>query len=129
MIRMNFIITVMLDLVELVTLSLRSFKGGNLFIRYFETLCSLKWMLHECVACVSVLIIFHRPVAGWEPKLSDDIKDWVVMQTNGYCGADLKALCAEATLISLRRTYPQVCLHRMLDRMRLNINAHCYMSC
>ena len=29
-------------------------------------------------------------------------------QTSGYCGADLKAFCAEAALISLRRTFPQV---------------------
>ncbi len=26
----------------------------------------------------------------------------------GYCGADLKALCAEAALAALRRCYPQV---------------------
>jgi SpoVK/Ycf46/Vps4 family AAA+-type ATPase len=31
-----------------------------------------------------------------------------VIKTVGYCGADLKALCAEAALVSLRRAYPQV---------------------
>ena len=29
-------------------------------------------------------------------------------QTAGYCGADLKALCAEAALFALRRRYPQI---------------------
>lgn len=36
------------------------------------------------------------------------MKDWIVSQTAGYCGADLKALCAEAALVSLKRCYPQV---------------------
>ncbi len=29
-------------------------------------------------------------------------------QCVGYCGADLKALCAEAALAALRRSYPQI---------------------
>lgn len=30
------------------------------------------------------------------------------IQTSGYCGADLKSLCVEAALASLRRRYPQI---------------------
>ena len=45
---------------------------------------------------------------SWSPSLSSDIKDWVVKNSAGFCGADLKALCAEATLVALRRTFPQV---------------------
>ena len=30
------------------------------------------------------------------------------MQTAGYCGADLKSLCAESALVALRSKYPQI---------------------
>ena len=42
-------------------------------------------------------------------------------KTNGYCGADLKALCAEAALISLRRAFPQV--YQSNVRLALNNDA------
>lgn len=38
----------------------------------------------------------------------------------GYCGADLKALCAEACLISLRRTFPQV--YESTQRLELDVS-------
>ena len=44
----------------------------------------------------------------WSPPLAADIKRWIVDSSVGYCGADLKALCSEAALVSLRRSYPQV---------------------
>ena len=46
--------------------------------------------------------------AKWLPPLSKDTKAWIVESTVGYCGADIKAFCAEATLVALRRTYPQI---------------------
>lgn len=46
--------------------------------------------------------------AKWNPPLPGDTHDWIVKSTAGYCGADMKALCAEAALVSLRRCYPQV---------------------
>lgn len=44
----------------------------------------------------------------WNPPLSDRFLSELAEQTVGYCGADIKALCAEAALCSLRRVYPQV---------------------
>ncbi|KAG7388904.1 ATPase AAA domain-containing protein 2B [Phytophthora boehmeriae] len=44
----------------------------------------------------------------WNPPLSDKFLLELAEQTVGYCGADIKALCAEAALCSLRRVYPQV---------------------
>lgn len=44
----------------------------------------------------------------WEEKLSDDFLNELATKTNGYCGADLKALCTESVLNTLRRTYPSV---------------------
>jgi hypothetical protein len=44
----------------------------------------------------------------WTPQLVPEMKEWIINQSVGYCGADIKALCAEATIMSLRRAYPQV---------------------
>lgn len=44
----------------------------------------------------------------WDPPLSDEVKTWVAEEAVGYCGADLKALCAETALRAFRRRYPQV---------------------
>ena len=44
----------------------------------------------------------------WKPPLVPEMKEWIINQSVGYCGADIKALCAEATIMSLRRAYPQV---------------------
>ena len=40
--------------------------------------------------------------------LDKNLKNWVVDTTAGYCGADIKALCAESALLSLRRIYPHI---------------------
>ena len=45
---------------------------------------------------------------SWQPPLDGSFKKWIVASTVGYCGADMKALCAEAALVALRRAYPQV---------------------
>lgn len=57
--------------------------------------------------------------ATWQPPLAPSTKDWVVQNSVGYCGADLKALCAEACLISLRRTFPQV--YESSQRLELDV--------
>ena len=47
-------------------------------------------------------------------------------QTVGYCGADIKALCTEAALISLRRQFPQIYLSAnklVIDVSKINISA------
>jgi hypothetical protein len=45
---------------------------------------------------------------GWQPKPSPTFVEQLADQCVGYCGADLKALCTEAALLSLRRTFPEV---------------------
>ncbi|KAF5908528.1 ATPase family AAA domain-containing protein 2B [Clarias magur] len=44
----------------------------------------------------------------WNPKLSDSFMDELAEKCVGYCGADIKALCTEASLAALRRHYPQI---------------------
>jgi len=45
---------------------------------------------------------------AWKPTLKAEFTCELANQTAGYCGADLKALCAEAALFALRRRYPQI---------------------
>ncbi|KAI8803740.1 hypothetical protein BJ742DRAFT_484744 [Cladochytrium replicatum] len=44
----------------------------------------------------------------WKPPLDDDLKLHLAKETRNYCGADVKALCTEAALNAVRRTYPQI---------------------
>lgn len=45
---------------------------------------------------------------SWVPKVPEHLVNVLADETIGYCGADLKGLCAEAALLALRRRYPQV---------------------
>ncbi|RLN93074.1 hypothetical protein BBJ28_00023831, partial [Nothophytophthora sp. Chile5] len=56
----------------------------------------------------------------WNPPLSDQFLTELAEQTVGYCGADVKALCAEAALCSLRRVYPQV--YASQDKLLINLD-------
>eukprot|EP00954_Amorphochlora_amoebiformis_P008208 636661-Amorphochlora_amoeboformis.AAC.1 len=44
----------------------------------------------------------------WVPSPSSEDLSILADKSSGYCGADLKALCTEASLEALRRVYPQV---------------------
>ncbi|XP_067304167.1 ATPase family AAA domain-containing protein 2-like isoform X1 [Pseudorasbora parva] len=44
----------------------------------------------------------------WVPQLSDVFLEELADKCVGYCGADIKAVCAEAALCALRRCYPQI---------------------
>ena len=52
--------------------------------------------------------ILNIHTKGWEPPLSEKLKDELAEQTKGYGGADLRALCTEAALNAVQRTYPQI---------------------
>uniref|UniRef100_A0A673ZI25 ATPase family AAA domain-containing protein 2 n=1 Tax=Salmo trutta TaxID=8032 RepID=A0A673ZI25_SALTR len=44
----------------------------------------------------------------WNPRLAEQFVNELAEKCVGYCGADIKALCTEATLVALRRCYPQI---------------------
>uniref|UniRef100_A0A8C9WPY5 ATPase family AAA domain-containing protein 2 n=1 Tax=Scleropages formosus TaxID=113540 RepID=A0A8C9WPY5_SCLFO len=44
----------------------------------------------------------------WNPQLSHAFIEELADKCVGYCGADVKAVCAEAALCALRRRYPQI---------------------
>ena len=45
---------------------------------------------------------------AWQPPPAVELLSELAARTHGFCGADLKALCAEAALRRLRATFPQV---------------------
>lgn len=45
---------------------------------------------------------------NWEPPLPSDFLNNVASMTKGYGGADLRALCTEAALTAIQKTYPQI---------------------
>ncbi|XP_042223155.1 ATPase family AAA domain-containing protein 2-like isoform X2 [Homarus americanus] len=45
---------------------------------------------------------------SWDPLPSKRVLQYLAEQTVGYCGADLKSLCAESALIALKSKYPQI---------------------
>lgn len=60
----------------------------------------------------------------WTPAPAPSLVQYLSQRTVGYCGADLKSLCAEAALLALRRRYPQVYNSReklLLDLSQINV--------
>lgn len=45
---------------------------------------------------------------GWEPAMEDNFKNDLADLTKGYGGSDLRALCTEAVINAVQRTYPQI---------------------
>jgi len=57
-------------------------------------------------------------------KLDDKTLTYLSEQSVGYCGADLEALCREAFLAAVRRTYPQIYhsnIRLSIDTQRLKV--------
>ncbi|KAJ3331664.1 hypothetical protein HDU76_002579 [Blyttiomyces sp. JEL0837] len=52
--------------------------------------------------------ILSIATAKWTPPPSDALLDDLAKATRGYCGADVKALCTEAALNAVRRSYPEI---------------------
>ncbi|XP_075561822.1 ATPase family AAA domain-containing protein 2-like [Pelecanus crispus] len=52
--------------------------------------------------------IFKIHTRDWTPKPLDVFLEELAEKCVGYCGADIKSLCAEAVLCALRRRYPQI---------------------
>ncbi|KAK4885527.1 hypothetical protein RN001_001798 [Aquatica leii] len=52
--------------------------------------------------------ILNIHVSKWSPSPKPELLSFLAERAIGYCGSDLRALCSEAVIQSLRRTYPQV---------------------
>ncbi|XP_023574583.1 ATPase family AAA domain-containing protein 2 [Octodon degus] len=62
----------------------------------------------------------------WNPRPLDIFLEEVAEHCVGYCGADIKSICAEAALCALRRRYPQIYTTSeklQLDLSSINISA------
>ncbi|NWT87558.1 ATAD2 protein, partial [Lanius ludovicianus] len=65
--------------------------------------------------------IFKIHTRDWNPKPSDNLLEELAEECVGYCGADIKALCAETSLCALRHRYPQ--LYESRERLQINIDS------
>lgn len=59
--------------------------------------------------------------AKWKTPLSKDSIDQLALLTKGYGGADLRALCTEAALLSIQRKYPQI--YRSNEKLQVDPSA------
>ena len=57
---------------------------------------------------------------SWQPPMETPLLDWLSAKSIGYCGADLKGLCAEAAMSALRRRYPQV--YKSNQKLAINMD-------
>ncbi|KAM3928638.1 ATPase family AAA domain-containing protein 2 [Leptodactylus fuscus] len=57
----------------------------------------------------------------WNPKPSEAFLQELAEKCVGYCGADIKSVCAEAALCALRRRYPQI--YTTSDKLLLDVSS------
>uniref|UniRef100_A0A7E4W5R0 Bromo domain-containing protein n=1 Tax=Panagrellus redivivus TaxID=6233 RepID=A0A7E4W5R0_PANRE len=69
----------------------------------------LRFSLPDKTARQSILEIHTKK---WNPECqpTPEQMDSLAEATSGYCGADLRSLCAEAVLVAIRTTYPHIYL-------------------
>ncbi|XP_047735925.1 ATPase family AAA domain-containing protein 2 isoform X2 [Hyalella azteca] len=75
--------------------------------------------------------ILSLHTSKWQPPPTDKLLNYLADQTSGYCGADLKSMCCEAVLASLRERYPQVyesTVKLQLDVNSINVRLHHFRS-
>ncbi|NWU35678.1 ATAD2 protein, partial [Hylia prasina] len=65
--------------------------------------------------------IFKIHTRDWTLKPSDNLLEELAEECVGYCGADIKALCAETGLCALRHHYPQ--LYESRERLQINMDS------
>ncbi|NXJ49593.1 ATAD2 protein, partial [Spizaetus tyrannus] len=63
--------------------------------------------------------IFKIHTREWTPKPLDTFLEELAEKCVGYCGADIKSLCAEAALCALRRRYPQI--YKSSEKLQLDV--------
>nr|XP_009940736.1 PREDICTED: ATPase family AAA domain-containing protein 2-like [Opisthocomus hoazin] len=69
--------------------------------------------------CAARKEIFKIHTREWTPKPLDTFLEELAEKCVGYCGADIKALCAEAALCALRRHYPQI--YQSREKLQLDV--------
>ncbi|KAJ3234790.1 ATPase AAA domain-containing protein 2B [Chytriomyces hyalinus] len=52
--------------------------------------------------------IISITTSKWNPPVSEKLLDDLAKSTRGYCGADVRALCTEAALNAVQRSFPEI---------------------
>ncbi|MEE6463204.1 hypothetical protein FKM82_005816 [Ascaphus truei] len=64
--------------------------------------------------------ILNIHTQDWNPKPSDRFLEELAEKCVGYCGADIKSVCAEAALCAVRRRYPQI--YTTSEKLQLDVS-------
>ena len=93
-------------------------KDLSAYVRIYNVytyVCTYVYAIYTSFNSNSLLFFFQDRIkilqihtSDWKPKLRHSFLAELAEFTVGYCGADLKALCAESALAALRRIYPQI---------------------
>ena len=73
------------------------------------------------------LEILKIHVSKWHTQPDERLLEVLAEKSTGYCGSDLRALCTEAVIQGLRRTYPQIYLtsnRLLLDPKRVEVREY-----
>jgi SpoVK/Ycf46/Vps4 family AAA+-type ATPase/predicted nucleic acid-binding protein len=65
--------------------------------------------------------IFDIHTRNWKPPVPRELAEDIAKRSVGYCGADIKALCAESALCALKRRYPQI--YNSNSRLLIDVNS------
>ncbi|CAL1683739.1 unnamed protein product [Lasius platythorax] len=77
------------------------------------------------------LEILKIHVSKWKNRPSEQLLEILAEKATGYCGSDLRALCTEAVLQGLRRTYPQIYMTNnrlLLDPEKVEVKKRDFMQ-
>ncbi|XP_047347305.1 ATPase family AAA domain-containing protein 2-like isoform X1 [Vespa velutina] len=77
------------------------------------------------------LEILKIHVNKWENPPTEQLLEILAEKATGYCGSDLRALCTEAVLQGLRRTYPQIYMtsnRLLLDPRQVEVKKQDFMQ-
>ncbi|KAA0202082.1 hypothetical protein HAZT_HAZT011255 [Hyalella azteca] len=109
----------------------RSSRQDQIHSSIVSTLLALMDGLDSRGEIIARKHILSLHTSKWQPPPTDKLLNYLADQTSGYCGADLKSMCCEAVLASLRERYPQVyesTVKLQLDVNSINVRLHHFRS-
>lgn len=72
---------------------------------------------------ILILKVIKVHTRFWSHQLSDDLITRISETTIGFSGSDIQALCTEAVLCCLKRSYPSINTSKDLRKIRLNLES------
>lgn len=105
---------------KVLTRGLLPYARYQVVMHMSKLLCSVNYLTLLIFGCMLSLSLLHFWNLGLDLSVAWAWQNiWFLFCVLGYCGADIKALCAEAALCALRRRYPQI--YERSEKLQLDI--------